>query len=332
MSGSDKSTSTTNSQTTPWGPQAGALTSAFASAQDAFGKSSQAVAPNDFVSQFTPQQLATFQSMLGYANNSNIPGQNAATGSALSSAGTGATTGALSGLANFDPSSSNNPETLVSAAQKYVDGLDINAQVNNSMLNARQTARDVTLPGIEQNAARTGNTNSSRTGIADGLVERGLAEQANDLGSTLRNNAFSTGLALASNNANTASAQRLGALSTGAAAGIDAAKTGVGANSQSVLDQTGLFGLSNAGGSGLQASQQAILDNMLKQYQSRVSAPYDSVNGLMGVIGTNNWGANTTGTTETTKTPSTWSVLGGLLSGAGSAAQSAASMGYKPFA
>jgi hypothetical protein len=319
MSGSSTTTETKNQQTDPWAPQAGALTSAFSNAQNAYGQASTAKAPTDFVAGMTPEQLATFRSALGYANGNTTPDQNAATGGALSTAGTSAATGALSDLSHFNPSAANNPQALIDQANQYASGQNIDAQVNNAMLNARQTARDVTMPGIEQNAAMTGNTNSSRTGIADGLVERGLAQQATDLGSSLRSKAFSDGLTLASNNAQTNNAQTLGALSSAATSGTSAANSGVAANSQSITDKNNLLGIANDAGTGLQNNNQLTLDNLLKQYQSSVSSPYDALNGLMGIIGTNNWGSTSSGTATTEKTPSMYEVLGGLLGAAGNA-------------
>jgi hypothetical protein len=331
MSGSSTQEKQSTQQTSPWGPQAGALTSAFANAQDAYGKASTATAPTDFVAGMTPEQLSNFRNAIGYANGNTQPEQNAATGAALSSAGTAASTGALSGLSSFDPTKANNPAALIEAANKYASGQDIDSQVNNAMLNARQTARDVTLPGIEQNAALTGNTNSSRTGIAQGLVERGLAQQSTDLGASLRSKAFSDGLTLASNNAQQNNAQSLGALSTAASAGTNAANSGVAAGSQSIADKNSLLGIANDGGAGLQGSNQLTLDNLLKQYQSSVSSPYDALNGLMGIIGSNNWGSNSTGTETTTKTPSAYEIIGGLLGAGGSLASGAGSLGWRPF-
>lgn len=319
MSGSSEQKTDSQQKTDPWGPQAGALTSAFANAQNAYGQAAGAKAPTDFVAGMTPEQMANFRDALGFASGSTVPGQNAATGGALSSAGTNAATGALSGLSNFDPNATNNPQALIDQANKYASGQNIDAQVNDAMLNARQTARDVTLPGINQNAAMTGNTNSSRTGIAEGLVERGLAQQSTDLGASLRSKAFSDGLSLASNNAQTNNAQKLGALSTGASAGTNAANSGVAANSQSIADKNNLLGIANDAGTGLQGSNQLTLDNLLKQYQSKVSSPYDALNGLMGIIGTNNWGSSSSGTSTTTKTPSAFEVIGGLLGAAGNA-------------
>lgn len=211
-------------------------------------------------------------------------------------------------------------------------GQDIDSQVRNAMLNATQTARDVTLPGIEQNAATTGNTNSSRTGIAEGLVQRGLAQQSADLGATMRNSAYQTGLQLASANANANNTNQLGALTGAANAGTAAANAGVNAGSQSITDRGNLFNLATQAGSGQQAASQANLNNQQAQYQSQVSSPYDALNGLMGIIGTNNWGSNSTGTSTSTSSPSAWSVLGGLLGTAGSSATGLGGLGWKPFA
>jgi hypothetical protein len=308
--GSSSTTKTEQSKTDPWAPQAGALSSAFSNAQAAYGKASQTQAPTDFVAGFTPEQLATFRSALGYANSNTTPDTSTATGNALQSAGTDATTGALSGLGAYDPTAANNPQALIDNANKYVAGQNIDSQVNDAMLNARQTARDVTMPGIAQTSAITGNTNSSRRGIAEGLVQRGLAQQATDLGASMRGQAFKDGLALSSNNANANNSAALSALTARLSGGTDAAKAGVGAGSQAIADKGALLGMAEGGGSGLQASQQAVLDNLLKRYQAGVSAPYDALNGLMGIIGTNNWGSQSSGTATQTKNPSLLDSIG----------------------
>lgn len=317
--GSSSQETSKNENTQPWGPQAAALTDAFGKAQAAYGTASQAKAPTDFVAQMTPDQLNAFQSMFNYGMNGSTAGT-AATGGALQTAGTNATTGALSGLSAFDPTKANNPAALVDAANRYVAGQDIDAQVRNSMLNATQTARDVTLPQINQNAAITGNTNSSRTGIAEGLVQRGLAQQASDLGASLRSQSFKDGLSLAASNANANNNASLGALSTAAGAGTNAANSGVNASSSALNDQRGLYDLATGGAAGLQQANQANLDNQYAQYQSSTQSPYAALQGLMSIIGSNNWGSNSSGTSTTTKNPSAFETIGGLLgAGAGAA-------------
>lgn len=312
-----KSTTDSTQQTSPWGPQATALTSAFSNAQNAYGKSSSAVAPTDFTAQMTPEQLATFRSMTGYGGNSAIPGSEAAAGSSLMDSGVSGATGALSRLGAFNPSATNNPGAIASGANTYADGLNIPGAVQAAMRDATQEARDVTLPGMESSAAGTGNINGSRTGIAEGLVQRGLAEKAGDLSATMRNDAYTTGAGLTAGALTNNNAQALEAASGAGALGSSMATGGAGLGSNSINDQGNLFTLANAGGAGIQQNNQLDLTNLLQRYQSQTNSPYDALNGLMGIIGSNNWGSNSTGQSTTTSTPSAFQTIGGLMYGLG---------------
>lgn len=318
---SEKDTTTTGSTQPGFAPQVGALTTAFNGAQNAYGQASQAVAPTDFTAQLDPTAIAAFNQMVQQGGNLSTPDQQAATGTALQTAGTSGVTGALSGLSTYNPSATNNTQSQVDAANQYVAGQNIPAQVQNAMLGATQTANDVTMPGIEQNAAGTGNTNSTRTGIADGLVQRGLAEQSAALNGSLSGTAFANGLSLANNTANENNVNNLGALTTAGNIGNTAANTGVNAGSASVANQGALTSEAAAGGAGLTAAQQADLTNQAQQYQAQVTDPYAAAMGLMGVAGTNNWGQTSTGTNNTTSTPSAWDTISGLMSSAGNAAK-----------
>jgi hypothetical protein len=66
--------------------------------------------------------------------------------------GTSATSGALNGLAPSTLSAANNTQSLIDSANKYVQGQNIPAQVAQATQQANETARDVTLPQISQNA------------------------------------------------------------------------------------------------------------------------------------------------------------------------------------
>lgn len=328
-------TNTSAGNINPWAPQQGALTDAFGNAQTAYDKASTAVAPTDFTAQMTPEQLTAFNSMIAQGSDHSVPASQAAAGGALTTAGTSGVAGALSGLASFDPSKTNNTASLIDSANKYADGQDIDAQVRNAMLNATQTARDVTLPGINQNAAVTGNTNSTRTGIAEGLVQRGLAEQSTDLGATLRNKAFTDGLTLAQTQANNNNTGALSALSNSGVIGNAAANSGNAATNSSVTNNGILSSEQLAGATGLQAADQAKLDNLLKQYQSGTSSPYDALNGLMSIIGSQNWGQSSsstnTGATSNTENGATNGVTNGTsntnASGSGTSQDSGSTTG-----
>ena len=312
---SSKTTTTSGSTTTnPWAPQAGALTDAFGKAQNAYNTASGAVAPTDFTAQMTPDQLNTFHSMVAQGGNQAVPQSSAAAGNTLSSAGANGASGALTGLAGYNANNTNNPDALVAAANKYADGQNIDAQVNNAMLNATQQARDVTMPGIEQAAAAGGNTNSSRAGIADGLVQRGLAEQGANLGASLRSTAFQNGLTLAQAQAAGNNTSNLGALNSAGAIGDAAANAGTNANNSSVNQAAGLNSTAMQGGAGEQAAQQAALTNQQQQFASKTQSPYANLQQLMAIIGGQNWGSSSTnnGTSTATSSPSLISDIGSV--------------------
>jgi hypothetical protein len=315
----NQSKSDTQSQqtTSPWAPQASALTSAFTNAQSAYGKASDAVAPNNFTAQMTPEQLATFQQMVGYGGNSAIPNAEAATGTGLLNSGASGATGALNTLGAFNPSATNSPAAIAAGANTYASGIDIPSQVQAAMRDATNTARDVTLPGMESAAAGNGNINGSRTGLAEGLVQRDLANRAADTSATLRANAYNTGAGLTANALGANNEAALAAATGAGALGSNLASSGASMGSNSINDQGNLFTLAGQGGAGLQQNNQLGLTNELQQYQSKVASPYDSLNGLMSIIGSNNWGSNSSGTSNTTTTPSAFQTIGGLAFGLG---------------
>ena len=332
MGSSTQTTNSSSSSQPDFAPQVGALNTAFNSANTALTQAQGAQAPTNYTAGFTPDQLATFQQMLGYTNSNGTPTSQANTGSALSSAGTNATTGALDGLGNFNASSTNNPSSLVDAANQYVAGQNIPAQVQAAMQSADEQAQDVTMPGIEQDVTMTGNTNSSRTGIADGLVQRSLAEQAANMSGSMQGTAFANGLNLAENQANQNNTTNLGALSDAANAGTNAANSGVNVGTSSINNQGQLYSLAENAGQGQQAANQADLTNQQQQYQAQTNDPFAALNNYYNIVGSTNWGSSTSGTQTATSSPSAWSVIGGLLGGVGSAANAAGSLGWQPFA
>lgn len=317
------SNGTVDSKTNPWAPQAEALTKAFSEAQSAYGQAGSAKAPTDFTAGFTPEQLATFRTMIGQGGDQSVAQRAAGAGAALTGAGVTGAQGALDGYASYDPTKTNNSGVLIDKANQFVEGQDIDAQVRNAMLNATQTARDVTLPGIAQGAAMSGNTNSSRTGIAEGMVTRGLAQQSTDLGANLRSQAFQNGLKLAQDQAQNNNATTLESIKGRGALGSAVAGQGVAAGSQSLTDAGALNTTAMAGGAGLQTADQARLTNQAQQYSAALQSPYANIQQLLAIIGGQNWGSETKGTTSSrgteskSTTPSIMDVIGGLAGAAG---------------
>jgi hypothetical protein len=326
-------TQTENKSTTPWGPQSAALQKGFDAAGNALTQSQAAAAngaPKDYTAQFDPALIGQFNNMLGYANGTNTGALNQAGNNAATS-GSNASSAALSQLLGFDPTKQNNPSALIDQANQYVAGQNIPAQVQAAMFNATQTARDVTMPGIAQGAALSGNSDSSRRGIAEGMVQRGLAQQSASLENSLQGQAFGQGLSLASNNANANNQGTLNAALGAANAGNSALNSGTNAVGGSINGQGTLFGIGTNAGQGLTAAQQANLTNQNQQYQAGINDPYASIMPYMKLVGSQLYGTNSSGTTTTQSDPGALGIITGLLGAAGGVAGGLGGMGWKPF-
>jgi hypothetical protein len=300
----------------PWAVQAPYLAQAFEKAQGALGQAQGAPKPTDFVAQFNPQQLQTFQQMLNYAGaNSGLPQTSAQVGQGLATSGLNATQGALSGLQGYTPQGGT--ATNITAAQQYADNPAISGMVDAAMRDSVRTAREQTLPANTRAAALSGNLNSSRRAIAEGLVERGLAEKAADISSNLRGQAYQQGLGLAEQGRQFDNQSALSALMQQGALGTSAASQGVGALGSAITQQGGLFDIAQAGGLGLQAGEQAKLDNQLQQYNFATNSPFDALKNFMSIVGSNNWGQSSQGTSTTSSTPGIGSTIGGIMGGIG---------------
>jgi hypothetical protein len=309
MPGLSTSSSTKDTTNTP--SNIGYLNQGFAADKTALGQAQANAAgttPTGFTAQMTPQQLQAYQSVYGAANGNTSAQTQQNTGALTSNAGAGGVQGALSGLSGYNPSI----QGEVNAGQQYAAGQNIPAQVQAAMLGANQEANQVTLPGIDSAAAGSGNTNSSRTGIASGLVQQGLAQQAGALSAQLQGNAYNTGANLQnSNNSNI-----LGGLQSQGSIGNSAVNSGSGALSSGVNDQANLGNQLLTGAGGAQQNQQLGFNNQNQAYQFGQNSPFGALQNYMGIQGMVNAGG--TSNESSTSTPSFMSTVGSLLGGAGS--------------
>jgi hypothetical protein len=330
--GGSSQTQDINSSTSPWTPQAGALTTAFNDAGTALTKAQGATAPTNYAALFNPNQLDTFNQMLGYSNNNTLPSTLQTAGTANTNTGTSAINGALGGMSGFNASSTLGSPSVVNTANDYMKGYDIPSQVKQAMTAGVQTANEVTLPGLTQNANNTGNSDSSRAGIASGLVQQGLAEQGASLAGSLGSTAWNNSLTDAINSGQYQNTDTLNNLSNWGILGNNAGTLGLNQGTGSVNNATNIYTIGENAGAGQQAADQANLTNQYDQYLAGVNAPFTPLNNYMSVVGSNNWGNNTTGTTTTKSTPSAWSVIGGLLGAGGSLAGGLGGngLGWKP--
>ena len=321
-SSKQQTTSSGTTEVEPWGPQKKALKYAFNEAKPAYqeSKAAQDMAPTDYTAGLTPEQINTYHQQLGYGWDQSSPILKKQFGDVNTALGSAGAIDSLNRLSQFDPSLTNNLGNTIAGANAYRSGFDIPGAVDAAMFDAKQTARDITLPQITNAAAGTGNINSSRTAIRQGLVDRSLANQAAALSADLRNKSYEQGADITrginTDNVNT----MLRALQASGDQGGNLAQLGSGQTTGSIADTGTLFALANQGGAGLREGQQAGLTNELQQFQGATTIPFEALRNYMGIIGNQNWGSTTNYSNQstTTSTPSGLQTAGGIIGGIGS--------------
>jgi hypothetical protein len=307
-------TSTSNTNTTQQGTTSGTNTPVQqGQIESTFGQLGTATGE---AAGLTPAQLQAINDALTGSTGST----NAATG-ALTNAGattTGIGTGALSagatGLENFNATNLNNPAALTAGANQIVAGENIPQQVLQSEVPAIQAANEVTMPAIASNAAATGNINSSGTQNEGGLVQQGLAENTQNLDASLTGQAFTNAVNTEENAAQSNNTLNAGALSTLESGGTNAVGTGTGAT---------------AAAPALQQSEAGLVPTLTSAQTSSILAPFlAELTGLSTNAGGSTTGTfNSTGTSDTTSSPSALSIIGSLLGTGGSLLGSTGSNG-----
>jgi hypothetical protein len=189
-------------------------------------------------------------------------------------------------LYNFG--STNQTQNNINTANQYANNPYIDQAVNAATYNANRNAAENDVPNLYRSAASSGNLNSDRAALAQGVIGRGLAENAQNIGATMRNNAWNTGLG----QANTQNQMGLGALSNAGTLGANLGGAGSSLMSQGINDQQNLSNLYSGAGSSLQNLNQSGLSNALAKYQGSIQNMWSPVQNLYGIAGANELGFN----------------------------------------
>lgn len=203
-------------------------------------------------------------------------------------------------------------QNFLNTANQYA-----NSPYADSMIDAasRDTVRNLNenqLPALNLAAAGSGNTNSTRTGVAQGIAERGASDRLADISSSIRSNLFNTGLSTAQSQYNTQQAlagnvnQQLGTAYSQGVGSLTGAQQANGNN----FDQL------NAAGQVYQTNAQANLDANKAAYTEGQNTNLDLLAKYMGIIGGAYGGAGVTGTVANSGA-ALQGALGGAATGAG---------------
>lgn len=308
--GSSKQETKTHSETdtTPWAPQQPYILQGLADSQKVYeDRKAKGNYTGNYVAAPNQYQYQGFQDALNWANGAgrDLSNQQVAQGNAMFGAGQAAQGQAVAGLSNY--TSTDHTQANIDKANQYASAQNVDGQVQAAMRDQYRLASENTLPSLYRAASGSGNLNSDRTALAQGVVSRGLAEKALDTSATIRSNLFNQGLSMA-NSENTQNLSALGALGT---LGTNNLNLGMQGQNSGFTNYGKALGAEQAAGLGLQGLDQNVLDNDKQKWLSNYSFDQNNLQDYWKIAGDLKGQRSVTdGTSTTTQTPSLMQTLG----------------------
>lgn len=212
----------------------------------------------------------------------------------------------------FDMASGDHTQQFLDTASQYANNPYVDGIIDANSRDVVRNLNENQLPSLNNAAAGTGNTNSSRTGIAEGIIQRGASDRLADISSGIRSQFFSQGLNAAQDQYNKQFSQASGAneqLSDAYKTGASSLTNAQGANGTN-------FDQSQAAGGLYQRQDQAGLDASKQQFSEQQNNQLDLLNKYMTMIKQGQGGGSAVNTTP--QSPVASGIQGAL--GAGLAA------------
>ena len=380
--GSTQTTTTNQSGTAkPWEAQSAPLQKAFAGAGDIYAaqkddpfyqgdlyagtNAAQQNAANQMIANGQQQGQAgsgmmvsgqqgvdQFGNYLGNANNfasGNFnQGSNAASGAMAGNTGFAMGQGNAGLSQGLQMAGTDRTASNIASGEAYANNDAVRGMIDSSMTDVRRNLGENVLPGINARAVGTGNMNSSRAGVAEGIANRDAGETAANIAAKIRGQAYTSGLGMAEAGG---IANMQGSLAAGnlgnnmAVSGARGEQMGNQLNSQNLtMQQQGNnalgqgvsmgSGMLTAGGQNAAAGGQLGLaggglfqqdqqgENMagLQKWQGDQAQPWAPLNNYYKVVGNKNWGSQTTskGTSTTADSGNPIGSLAGIAMSAAS--------------
>lgn len=296
-------TTKTKTDSKPWAPQGAALENIFSQAGTNFNaQSGTPFYQGDLYAGMDPQTAQAIQSILGHTNGAgaqNAAALNQAGQSLINPAAYSGAIGNFATAAGADPTQSN-----ITAATAYANNPAIDGMIDAASRDVNRNLYEGAIPDINRAGTASGNVNSSRAGVAEGIARRGAADQIGDISAGIRGDAFNRGLALAEGARGTnlsALGQTAGLYGQQLGMGVDTINAGNNlaiANQGAAIDASSLY----------QQDRQGQLDQGYQQWIGNDTRQSDLLNRYYGIIGANNWGG-----TQTTTQKSSPSLLSAAL-------------------
>lgn len=290
---------TTKTQSTPWAAQAPYLFGGFrGAAADIADKIDNPFYNGDLYANLDPMTQEAITKSAGFARGQGADlAQNfLGRGSPFLDQG-GNFINSANALANTqlqDPTQAN-----ITAAGQYANNPHMDSMIDAASRDVTRNLSEDVLPQLSRNAVGGGNTNSTRTGIAEGIALRGAQDRIGDIAAELRGGAYESGLSRAESARQFNEGAGLDARIAGAGMqdqgygrGMDTTLQGI----QQVLNNNDV--LAKSGGA-LQADNQGNLDEAFAKWQGGDTRINELLNRYMGLI-SGNYGGVTNSTAPTT--------------------------------
>jgi hypothetical protein len=244
------------------------------------------------------EQKATMANMSSFANQGMGTGQNISSiGSTMANGAAGKAMSNLDRFTSFageDATGAN-----MAAAARYADNPYVDGMIDANSRDINRNLYENEIPGIDRAAAGSGNINSSRTGIASGIAQRGAADRIGDISAQIRHDAYSSGLDRAQKDRSTqldAYGRAAEGYSNLTGQGIDAMQTGTGMGYDALGHQLDMGAMG-------QTDSQSEMDAAFKAWAGNDERKMDLLARYNSIVGSNAWGqSGTSSGTSTAKT------------------------------
>jgi len=315
MGGGGSQKTTEYHKTDPWAPQQPYLKKAFSEAEAIYDKKkSEALYRGDFQASYRGKDLEGIDSVRKWALNTGqgLVDEQAAGGKDLFSRGSTALGEVDSGLKDF--AGKDWTQTHIDNAGRYANNPHLDGMIQAATRDAQRTFNEDTIRGINQNAAATGNTNSTRAGIAAGVAQRGIADFVGDTSASMRGDAWNNGLKMSQGDQQSllASLMGRGELAQGMVT------QGNSSMNDALANEAGLLGLHSSVAELFKADKQAKIDNKLQKFDYKSNKQSNDLQNFYNIVGDKLWGSEGFSMSKTKTTPSAMSTAGSVIGVLGS--------------
>lgn len=312
--GNASNNATATTQNDPWKPQQPYLLGGFQDAANAYNsvKDSPFYTGNLYAG-LTPLQNQSISGIQGFATGAGqATANNILSAGRESLGGAAGQMGVAGQLASFDPSDPT--RSNIRAAGQYADNPYLNGMIRAASRDVTRNLSEDVLPGINRLGSVTGNTNSSRTGVAEGIALRGAQDRIGDIASQMRGNAYQEGLGLAENARTANMNAQLNALSNAGNLYGNAFGQGIqGATAGAQQMYNNFDALSQAGGL-QQQDQQGQINADFARWQGNDTRNFDMLDRYMQLV-KGSYGSTSTNS-QNNGQPSWMNTLQGAIGGA----------------